>query len=764
EGGQLFTVHGPGYDGRDFRFNALELIPDKAEYADGETVKLMVNTELSGSVVMLFVRGTQGFLPLPQIIRMKGKSQIVEIPVEKKDMPNIYVEAYTMANGVLHNVIREIIVPPEKKMLDVAVKPEAERSKPGTSNGAKIVLKDSQGKPYRGNVVVSVYDKSLEYISGGSNIGDIRKFFWQWRRYHHLNGGIFNGWPLYQILKDGEAFMQSIGMFSQYLADMVEVSSTMARGNLDGDAGDGRLGMMRAERPRAKMAMKAAPMKALAAAPAPMMEAKPAGGAMMGMAVNAAMDAVADKAEAEEAMEGGGMVEPTVRSNFADMALWIASLETDENGEADIEIPMPENLSTWKVRVWAMGNGTRVGEGSTEVITTKDLIVRLEAPRFFVQSDEVVLSAIAHNYLKEKKTVDIELKLDDGCLKAKDRLKKSVKIDAGGESRVDWRVAVVKDGEAVVQMRALTDEESDAVEQKFLVFVHGADKQVAFSGALRPDQTEAKITLEIPKQRRPETTKLEVRWSPTLALAMIDAVPYLADYPYGCTEQTLNRFLPAAQTRQVLRDLGVSLADIKAARANLNAQEIGNPEERKAQWKRYDRDPVFDEELLDSMIRKGLRDLTAMQCSDGGWGWFSGWGESSWPHTTAIVVQGLKTAVSCKLVVPNDVLQRGIQWLDNYQKEQVRRLKLKPEDRYYKPSADNTDALIFRILCECGNFNKEMDDFLFRDKAKSLSPYGLALYGLGLYYAKQADRLAEVMRNLGQYVVQDNENQTAYLN
>ena len=763
EGGQLFTVHGPGYDGRDFRYNALELIPDKAEYADGETVKLMINTELSDSVVMLFVRGTQGFLPLPQVIRMKGKSQIVEIPVEKKDMPNIYVEAYTMANGVLHNVIREIIVPPEKKMLDVTVKPEAERSKPGTSNGAKIVLKDLQGKPYRGSVVVSVYDKSLEYISGGSNIGDIRKFFWQWRRHHYLNGGLFNRWPLHQLMKPGEIFMQTIGMFSRYLADMEDAA--MMAGGFDGGVGNNMVvGRTRAAKPMKAMAKMQRLEMAAAPAAAPMAEAKAAGGmggAMMGMPVsNAAMDV----AEAEEAQEGGGMVEPTVRSNFADTALWIASLETDENGEADIEIPMPENLSTWKIRVWAMGNGTRVGEGSTEVITTKDLIVRLEAPRFFVQSDEVVLSAIAHNYLKEKKTVDIELKLDGGCLKAKDRLKKSVKIDAGGESRVDWRVSVVKDGEAVVQMRALTDEESDAVEQKFPVIVHGADKQVAFSGALRPDQNEAKITLEIPKQRRPETTRLEVRWSPTLALAMIDAVPYLANYPYGCTEQTLNRFLPAAQTRQVLRELGVSLADVKAGRTNLNAQEIGKPEERKAQWKRYDRDPVFDEELLDSMIRKGLKDLTAMQCSDGGWGWFSGWGEHSWPHTTAVVVQGLKAAAECKLVVPDDVLRRGIQWLDNYQKEQVRRLKLDPEKIGHKSHADNLDAMVYRILCECGNFNKEMEGFLYRDKAKSLSPYGLALYGLGLYYAKQADHLAEVMRNLGQFVVQDDENQTAYLN
>ena len=66
---------------------------------------------------------------------------------------------------------------------------------------------------------------------------------------------------------------------------------------------------------------------------------------------------------------------------------------------------MPENLTTWKMRVWAMGDGTRVGEGAAEVVTTKNLIVRLQAPRFFVEKDEVVLSANVHNYLKTKKQV-----------------------------------------------------------------------------------------------------------------------------------------------------------------------------------------------------------------------------------------------------------------------------------------------------------------------------------------------------------------------
>ena len=46
--------------------------------------------------------------------------------------------------------------------------------------------------------------------------------------------------------------------------------------------------------------------------------------------------------------------------------------------------------------VWGMGHGTKVGAGETS--GDKDL-PRLRAPRFFVERDEVVLSANVHNYL-----------------------------------------------------------------------------------------------------------------------------------------------------------------------------------------------------------------------------------------------------------------------------------------------------------------------------------------------------------------------------
>src|SRR4029077_14941489 len=110
------------------------------------------------------------------------------------------------------------------------------------------------------------------------------------------------------------------------------------------------------------------------------------------------------------------MVEPTIRSEFADTALWNAALDTNSDGIAQVVLDMPQNLTTWKVRVWALGHGTRVGEDSTDVVSRKNIIVRMQAPRFFVETDEVVLSANVHNYLADAKQVKVRLEQDGSTL------------------------------------------------------------------------------------------------------------------------------------------------------------------------------------------------------------------------------------------------------------------------------------------------------------------------------------------------------------
>ncbi len=771
EGGYVFTVMGEGFgDGAAFRFNAVEIVPDKRQYAPGEDVQLQLNVNQTGGTVVLFARPANGVYLNPTVLRLAGKSIPGKVAVSKKDMPNFYLEAITVANGRVHTDVREIVVPPENRVLDVALTPSKERYRPGEKATVKLKLTAAGGEPVTGSTVVTIYDKAVDYIAGGSNVPDIREFFWKWRRTHQTHdenslqrsSGIF--------LKDGESSMSYIGAFGvqgveiDTLADASEPSEKPESSRMEwGD--HGRMGGARSNARRP-----AAPGAALGKS-----RSRESKELRSDSALHAGLDA---KDMDGYAQQGGGgaqppaLIEPVVRKNFADTALWVGALESDANGEAQVELTMPENLTGWKTRVWAMGAGTRVGEATAEVTTAKDLIVRLQAPRFFVQKDEVVLSANVHNYLKTKKSVEVALELEGRCLEAVVPLSRTVEVEPDGQTRVDWRVKVLVEGEATVRMKALTDEESDAMQMTFPVYVHGMLKTDSFTGAVRPDRDLAAVTIRVPAERRPEQSRLEVRWSPTLAGAMVDALPYLVAYPYGCTEQTLSRFLPTVITQRILLKMGLDLATIRDKRSNLNAQEIGDDAARAKDWKRVrdsmgrwaqeDPNPVFDEAVVKDMVRAGVERLASMQCSDGGWGWFSGWGERSQPHTTACVVHGLQVARDNDVQLPGGMLERGIQWLQGYQREQLDRLHLPRDHRNHKGTADELDAFAYMVLTDVRLESRPMRELLYRDR-NHLAVYAKTMFALALIDADDGPKLAMVKENIEQFLVQDDENQTAWL-
>lgn len=758
EGGYLFVVRGKGLDGKEFRFNDLELITDKREYIPGEKVKLLLNTDRKDSTVLLFVRPANNVYLPPKVLRLQGKSIEEEVAIVQRDMPNFFIEALTVSGGKVHTETREVIVPPEKRVLNVEVLPSQQEYLPGQKATIKVRVTDFHDKPFEGSTVLTLYDRSVEYISGGSNVPAIKEFFWKWRRHHQPSSSHNLSMLFGNLTRSSEVGMSDLGVFGGSIVDLIsDVSGSrrfkggIAEGRSSGGAGRGGVALFardakdKAEMPRSEAAAATPPgAPANLGAKAGEKQAKPG----------------------EPGQPAQPAVEPVVRKNFADTAFWTAALATDKDGLAEVALTMPENLTGWKVKVWAMGHGTKVGEGSAEVTTKKNLLVRLQAPRFFVEKDEVVLSANVHNYLKKDKAVKVSLELEGKTLEVLGSPASNVTIAAGGEKRVDWRVKVVAEGEAVIRMKAVSDEESDAMEMRFPCHVHGMLKMEALAGVVRPDRKSAQLVFTVPSERRVNETRLEVRYSPTLAGALVDALPYLVEYPYGCTEQTLNRFLPTVITQRILQRMNLDLKAIQQKRTNLNAQEIGDPQARARGWQRYPRNPVFDEGEVQAMVADGIQKLANMQLSDGGWGWFSGFGEQSWPHTTAVVVHGLVIARQNDVVLPAGMLENGIIWLQGFQNREVQKLKNFPtQTRPMKEFADNLDALVYLILAEQGHVDndmKDMRDFLYRDRTK-LAVYAKAMFGLALHQQREVDKLAMILRNIEQFVVEDDENQTAHL-
>ena len=753
-GGQLLHVVGDGFDSANFRYNDLEVLVEKTEYAPNEKVKLLLQSNRAGARLLVWVRPAGVYAGLPQVIQLEGKSTTIELDVTRSDMPNFFVEVTTVFGAKVHEVTKEIFVPPVSKVVKIELQPAATKVLPGQEATVKIKLTGADGTPFSGPIVMTMYDRALEYISGGSNVPDVREHFWNWKRSHQPNTEHTLSRMTNNMVRDYLDQMAFLGVFGNISADVggtrgLKSESAMAFGSAAPGApggGGGRAATM---------------MGDAAGMPAPMAAAmeKSSGG--------------------EGAKNGSGgpppnLVAPVVRTDFADAAFWSVDLQADSEGIAEATIKMPENLTAWKIRTWAMGPDTSVGEATTEIVTAKNIMVRLQAPRFFVEKDEVLLSAIVHNYLDVAKQADVSLQIDGAQMETSDPMTQQVELPAGGEKRVNWKVKVKQEGDTKITMSALTDVESDAMQMTFPVLVHGMLKTESFSGIVRTTEKSTKFNVRVPAERRPELSRLEVRYSPTLAGAMVDALPYMNDFPYGCTEQTLNRFLPTVITLNVLKKMNLDLKAIQEKRTNLNAQEIGDDVERAKRWKQLvGHNPVFDEAEVLLMAKQGVADLTKMQNSDGGWGWFSGFGEQSWPHTTAVVVHGLQIAKANQIGIVPGVLENGVVWLKRYQDEQVALLlegdrqkdppadKAKPLPRF-RTTADNLDALVYQTLVESGTFDAAMADYLYRDR-QNLSLYGMSLVGLAFDLQKDLERRDMLIRNIDQFVKYDAENQSAFI-
>ena len=744
EGAVILNSHGSGRtDPKDWRFGPLELVADKLTYVPGESLKLRINSDKENANVWLFLHVAGSAGREARRIQLDGKSLEVEVPLDFRDMPNMFMEGITVHGAKVHTAIRQILLPPVSKLIEVTLEPAKDRVKPRETSMLKIILRDAEGKPVTGLAVLSVYDKSLEAIAGGSNIGQIHENFWAWKNNYYPNGYRDSlPMPVGNLMKPSAVGMEMLGNLDY------------ARGWGGGAEGYGMADGMVGSKRRLNM-----PFGAMSApAPSSLMEAKPA-------------------SDGEAAPNGNTDASPIlVRKDFADLMKWSGAIQTDADGRAEIALEYPDNLTTWKARVWVLGKGTQVGEGSAEIITSKDLLVRLQAPRFLVERDESVLSAVVQNDHNLPKTVKVSLELDGDSLGAIDGAAKTVEIAAKSEARVDWRVKALREGEAKFRMRADSGDDGDAVERTLPVKVHGMLRQDAWSRVVAPDQDSAKISLEVPAQRRPDQSKLTVRFSPTIAGAVVDAIPYLADYPYGCTEQTLNRFVPAVIAQTMLRDLKVDLGEVKAQRNNLNPQELGDSAERAAQWRRWQRNPVFDEVEMEKMVASGVEKLTSMQNSDGGWGWFSGYGETSYAHTTAVVVHGLLAAKENGAKIPAAILSSGINWLMSHERQQVAALQRyvdcealrqkgdhsKEDGRYQKVSADALDAFVRQVLGEAKRDSGPMLAFLYRDRV-ALPVYALCLLGLEQHRMGDLARRDEVMRMISQFLKRDAENQTVFL-
>jgi uncharacterized protein YfaS (alpha-2-macroglobulin family) len=401
------------------------------------------------------------------------------------------------------------------------------------------------------------------------------------------------------------------------------------------------------------------------------------------------------------------LVQPKIRKAFPDTAFWVADAKTGADGKATVKFSFPDSLTTWRATARGITADSKVGSTVEKVIVRKNVMVRLVVPRFFRQGDEVTISAIVHNYLANGKTARVSMEVKG--LQIVNGATRDVNVPSKGDVKVDWRVKAGNVLESTLTTKALTDEESDAMELTLPVIPYGVKMAVPKAGSISKNDEETTQDIVFPQNSEQTSRTLRVELAPSVAGTIFAALQYLTSYPYGCTEQTMSSFLPNIIVSDAIKELGLK--------------------------------PAVDQAELKKKIDAGLKRLYDYQHDDGGWGWWQT--DESHVFMSTYVLAGLSQAQQAGYEVKPEPISKAQAWVK----------KAFDDDKKIIP---DLRAYMAYSLVLSGITDKAVLDSVWDDR-KELSPYGAAMLGLAMNQVKDT-RVNELAMMVEKGAIVDEQN------
>jgi uncharacterized protein YfaS (alpha-2-macroglobulin family) len=249
---------------------------------------------------------------------------------------------------------------------------------------------------------------------------------------------------------------------------------------------------------------------------------------------------------------GGGEVNQPqipVRMNFNPLATFAPEVHTNAHGEASVVIPLPDNLTRYRIMVVAVdSDGNSFGSAESNITARLPLMVRPSAPRFLNFGDRFELPIILQNQTDDSMSVDVAIQVAN--INIEDTPGLRVTVPANDRIEVRFPVSTNSAGTARFQMAAVSGAYADAATVDLPVYTPATTEAFATYGVI--DEGAIAQPVMQPTDVFPQFGGLEIQTSSTALQALTDAMIYLVNYPYECSEQMASRILGVAALRDVL--------------------------------------------------------------------------------------------------------------------------------------------------------------------------------------------------------------------
>jgi len=489
-----------------------------------------------------------------------------------------------------------------------------------------------------------------------------------------------------------------------------------------------------------------------------------------------------------------------VRTNFNETAFFFPHLHTDKEGNIIVKFTIPESLTKWKAMTFATTKDLKYGLATNSLVTQKDLMLNPNPPRFYRQGDKMVFPVKISNISDKKLEGEIRLEFFDALtnekvniLSKKELETKGFSIDAGKNTLESWAIEIPENIDALMyKVVAKAGQFSDGEQKALPVLSNRMLVTESLPLNIRGNQTkkfEFKKLIQSSNSKSIVNKSLTLEFTSNPAWYAIQALPYMMEYPYECSEQTFNRFYSNALATSIANsspkikevfESWKNTPNSKALLSNLEKnqelkavllQETPWVMDGKNETERKNRLGVlFDLHRMSKEQTKAVKKLEKAQTINGGFPWFPGMPES-W-YITQYIVTGLghlqKLGVNTQETtnLTNKILPSAVKFIDRQMARYYIDLK-----RYTKPENMAKNHLSYMSIqymyARSFNQNQKMSkdaqkafDYFFGQAQKywtSQSFYMQGMLALVLHRYKDTETAAKIIASLKENAITSDE-------